>query len=89
MPPDHQPDEVERRQAAVDIAVLKEQVNHLREGQEAMQAAIAGLSTKIDAMASQMAEAKGGWKLLLAVGGAAGTLTEIGHQVASHFTYKG
>lgn len=54
-------------EARIAIAKLETQVEHLT-------ASVADLSSKLDAVLCQLSEAKGGWRTLMLVGGAASTL---------------
>lgn len=76
--------EIERRQAAVDIAVLKEQVLHLNRSVDELNDAIKEMAGQVAAMSSTLAEAKGGWRTLVALGGAASVLTEAVHWILTH-----
>lgn len=63
----------DRRQTAVDIAVLKTQVNTLGREMGELKRVNAEQSAKLDSMLQQMAEARGGLRTTLWFGGAMAT----------------
>lgn len=62
--PELSPHQQELTEARINIARLEAEVGHLTAG-------MADLSAKMDAVLTQLSEAKGGWKTLMLVGGAA------------------
>lgn len=75
----------ERRQHAVDIAVLKEQVAALASAMADMKVVNSVQTQKIDLMLEKMAEARGGMATLLKFGGAAAALGAALSWVVDHF----
>ena len=82
-------EQVDRRQAAVDIAVLKTQMEHRDTQVIELTTAVKNLADKVDTIAVTLAEAKGGWRMLMAVGGAGGIAGGLLQWVFSHISLKG
>lgn len=80
----YQQDEIERRQNAVDIARLQVKVDHLTEALAAMTTAVAALTKKVEEISETLTEAKGGWRMLMLVGGAAGSVGAALAWIISH-----
>lgn len=59
--------------ARIDIARLEVQVAHLSASVDSLQASNAQLTLKLDQVLATLAEARGGWRTLMVVGGAAST----------------
>lgn len=59
--------QITEQQNAVSIAVIQTEVTHLK-------TAFARSEDKLDKIMSTMDEARGGWRTLLLIGGAAGTV---------------
>lgn len=85
----YQQDEIERRQQAVDIARLQVQVEHLTAALGEMTKAVAALTAKVEGIGDTLTEAKGGWRMLMLVGGAAGSVGAALAWIVSHVTLKG
>lgn len=81
--------EAEQRQAAIDIAVLKEQVGTLSRTMNEMRETLDTLAKEMADVSSTLAQARGGWKTLMVVGGAAASLAEAVHWVVAHVALKG
>lgn len=64
-------------QMAVDVAVLKEQMRTLATSLSEMKEVNRQQSEKLDKVLTQLSEAKGGWRTMLWMGGAAATLSGI------------
>ncbi len=62
---------VERRQQAVDIAVLQQQMVTMREQMGKMDRTLDTITGKLDEVNITLTEARGGWRTLLWLGGAA------------------
>lgn len=62
------------RDNAVSLAVLEIEVSHLKTGMAELKATNAQQNAKLDSIIGTMAEARGGWRTLLLIGGAAGTV---------------
>lgn len=58
---------------AISIARLELEVSYLKASMVDLKATNAQQSAKLDAIINTMAEARGGWRTLLMIGGAAGT----------------
>lgn len=78
-------DEQERRQNAVDIARLQENVKHLTEGMDRLTKIVERLSDDVEAISKTLTEAKGGWRMLMLMGGAAGSVGTFIGWALSHF----
>ena len=63
---------------------LQAEVAELRRDQEQMMHLLAKMTEDVSAMREQMAEARGGWKLMMALGGAAATLGGFVSWAATH-----
>lgn len=61
------------QQNTVNIAVIQTEVAYLKAGMADLKATNAQQNAKLDKIVSAMDEARGGWRLLLLLGGAAGT----------------
>jgi hypothetical protein len=73
-------------QARIDIARLEVEVSHLTQGMLDLQETNRQQTLKIDQVLLALSEARGGWKTLMLVGGAAAT---VGGGIAwaiSHFS---
>lgn len=57
-------------QRAVELAVLREQFKALNEHVTRLEGRMAGVDVKLDAVLATLTEARGGWKMLMGVGGA-------------------
>jgi hypothetical protein len=60
--------------ARIDIARLEVQVTHLSTSVEGLQESNQQLTLKLDQVLLTLSEARGGWKTLMMVGGAASTM---------------
>lgn len=56
---------------------------------ETLIAAVEKLESKVDGMSKQMSEASGGWKVLMAIGGASSVLGGAATWLLTHLTGKG
>ncbi len=63
--------EVERRQHAVDIAVLQQQMRTVNDQITRMSTALDTLTAKLEEVNITLTEARGGWRTLMWLGGAA------------------
>lgn len=62
------------QQNAVNIAVVQAELAHVKAGMLDLKATNAQQNAKLDSIIGTMAEARGGWRVLLLLGGAAGTM---------------
>lgn len=76
-------------QNAIDIARLQVEVKHLTEGMAEMTKAVEALSVKLEAISQTLTEAKGGWRMLMLIGGASGTVGAGLAWLATHVSFKG
>jgi len=76
-------------QARIDIAALQRDV--VAQGREIheLKAMIERMAEKLDSVASTLTEAKGGWKLMMLLGGGAATFGSLLTWFATHMTGKG
>lgn len=68
---------------------LQAQVEQLLESNRLLTESVVTMSAAIQSMQLQMAEAKGGWKLLMAIGGAAASAGGLISWLVTHLTGKG
>jgi hypothetical protein len=68
---------------------LQAQVEQLLISNRLLTEAISNMNTALQAMQLQMAEAKGGWRMLLAIGGASATFGGTVTGAVMHFFGKG
>lgn len=66
--------ESSEQRTAVTLAVLQTEVEYLKTGMAELKASNAAQTVKLDQVLAQMSEAKGGWRTLLLIGGAASTM---------------
>lgn len=66
------------QQNAVAIAVIQTEVAYLK-------TEMASMAADLKAIRAQLDQARGGWRVLLLVGGASGALAEAIHWAVSHF----
>lgn len=72
-------------QARIDIARLEVEVSHLTQGMLDLQETNRQQTLKIDQVLLALSEARGGWKTLMLVGGAASTAGGVITWAISHF----
>lgn len=80
------PTQRELTEARINIARLQEQVTHLSEGMQDLQESNALLTAKLDQVLLALSEARGGWKTLMLVGGAASTVGGFITWAIGHFS---
>lgn len=78
----------DRRQTAVDIAVLKEQVSTLGREMVDLKRVNASQSEKLDLVLTQLSEAKGGLRVTLWFGGAMASVGAAVVYVIQHLVSK-
>lgn len=61
-------------QAQVDIGKLETEVQHLRGDVADLKKLVERLAEQVGAVTAQLSEARGGWKMLMLIGGAAASL---------------
>lgn len=69
---------------AVQLAAITVEVAHLKVAVADLRNTNASQSAKLDQVLAQLAEARGGWRTLMLIGGAAGTLGSIATWIFSH-----
>lgn len=62
------------RANAIQLAAMSVEVAYLKVAVSDLRATNAELDRKLDQVLAQLAEARGGWRTLMLIGGAAGTL---------------
>lgn len=67
---------------------LQAEVDELRRGQEQSTAMLKGLAEDMAAVREQLSEARGGWKLMVALGGAAASMGGAISWVATHIKWS-
>ena len=70
---------------AVHIAVMQTEMAYIKQGMADLKTTNAQQNAKLDAVLSRMDEARGGWRLLLLLGGAVGTIGGAIGWVLSHW----
>lgn len=75
----------ELTEARINIGRLQTEVAHLTQGMEDLQESNKQLTAKLDQVLLALSEAKGGWKTLMLVGGAASTLGAFGAWALQHW----
>lgn len=80
-----EPTQKELTEARINIARLQEQVAHLTRGMEDLQESNKELTDKIDQVLLALSGARGGWRTLMLVGGAASTVGGFITWAFSHF----
>jgi len=68
-------DAAARQEIAVDVGVLKVQMAHVNASLDAMRSVNKEQSQKLEEILEKLSEAKGGWRTLMWLGGAAATLS--------------
>lgn len=68
------PTQQELTEARINIARLETEVTHLTASVAELKVGQADMTEKLDAVLTQLSEAKGGWKTLMLVGGAASSM---------------
>lgn len=89
MPPENNLNQEALVQARIDIAALQTQVEHQGREIGELKAMIQTLGTKLDSVANTLSEARGGWKLMMALGGAGATFGAGFVWLAQHLGGKG
>lgn len=75
-------------QARIDIATLEAQVEGMGDQIDRMEDAIVTLTTTVNGMRDQLTEAKGGWRVLMMLGGASATFGGLIGWAIEHMTGK-
>lgn len=73
------------QQNTVNIAVMQTELTHLKSGMADLKATNAQQNAKLDKIVDTLAEARGGWRTLMMVGGAAGLLGGFVNWIFSHW----
>jgi hypothetical protein len=71
--------------ARISIARLEVEVAHLRKGLAAVEESNQQLTEKLDQVLLTLSEARGGWKTLMVVGGAASAVGGLVTWIVQHF----
>ncbi|MEG0082237.1 MAG: hypothetical protein RR775_10135 [Massilia sp.] len=72
------------RENAIQLAAITVEVAHLKVAFARLDAINTAQSQKLDQVLAQLAEARGGWRTLMLIGGAAGTLGSAATWLISH-----
>lgn len=89
MPPENTLHQEALTQARVDIAGLQAQVTAQGREISELKAMVKDMASKLDGVATTLTEARGGWKLMLLLGGGAATLGSVLTWAATHFAGRG
>ena len=73
------------QQNAIAVATIQVEVAHLKAALADLRVTNALQSEKLDRVLAQLAEARGGWRTLMLVGGAAGSLGSVASWLISHW----
>lgn len=76
-------------QARLDIVALQTQVEHQGREIGELKGMIQVLGVKLDSVANTLTEARGGWKLMMLLGGGAATFGSVITWVATHLSTRG
>jgi len=74
--------------ANIEIALLKQAMSHRDKQIEELTESLKTLTGKVDNIAQTLSEAKGGWRILMMVGGAAGLMGGAVHWILNNVTMK-
>lgn len=69
---------------SIQIARLEEKFAAMRSDMVKMEGQLLDMTNKLDQVLAALSEAKGGWKLMMAIGGAGAALASIGTWVVTH-----
>lgn len=72
------------RANAIQLAAMSVEVTYLKVAVSDLRATNAELDRKLDQVLAQLAEARGGWRTLMLIGGAAGTIGSAATWLISH-----
>lgn len=72
------------QQNAIQLAAMSVEVAHLKLAVADLRTTNAELDRKVDLVLAQLAEARGGWRTLMLIGGAAGSLGSALTWLISH-----
>lgn len=75
------------RDNAVSLAILETEVSYLKAGVADLRLTNAQQSIKLDEVLRTLNEAKGGWRVLVMIGGAAGTVGGLLSWIISHWKW--
>lgn len=78
----------ERQEHAVSIGVLQEQMRNVIAGQADQKIVNAAQSKQLGEILEKLSEAKGGWRTLMWLGGAAASLGGALAWAAQHITFR-
>lgn len=76
-------------QAQVDLARLESEVSHLTEIVAELKASNKAVTEKLDQIQRTLAEARGGWRTMMWMGGAAASVGGFVTWLATHVTWRG
>jgi prefoldin subunit 5 len=74
--------------AEIEIALLKQGMEHRDKQIDSLNESLKNLTTKVDDIALTLQQAKGGWKMLMLVGGASGVMGGAIHWFLNNVTMK-
>ncbi|MEH6436706.1 hypothetical protein [Massilia sp. DD77] len=77
-------DPTTEQQNAIQLAAMSVEVAHLKLAVSDLRSTNAELDRKLDQVLAQLAEARGGWRTLMLIGGAAGSIGSGLTWLASH-----
>jgi prefoldin subunit 5 len=80
--------QMELTEARINIGRLQTEVAHLTQSMESLQESNKELTAKLDQVLLALSEARGGWRTLMLVGGAASTVGASLAWIISHFLTK-
>jgi hypothetical protein len=77
-------EDVTERENAITLAAMQVEVSYLKLGMADLKASYTQQNEKLDAVLAQLAEARGGWRTLMLIGGAAGSIGSAITWLLSH-----
>lgn len=81
-------DALERQEHAVSIGVLQEQMRNMIAAQADQKIVNAAQSKQLAEILDKLSEARGGWRTLMWLGGAAGALGGLITWASQHLTFR-
>lgn len=75
-------------EAQIDIAVLKTNMESMAREMSALQKDLIEVRDTLDEVKVLLSEAKGGWRMMMLLGGGGATLGGVVSWIANHVTFK-
>ena len=81
MPDNNTPEDVRR---AIDLAILQHQFKTLNEHVSSLESRIKDMDGKVSTILDKLSEARGGWRTLMWLGGAAAAFSSLVTYIVTH-----